>query len=135
MSEKSMQHCETNAMEQTCETQPTQRRYEFAPAVDIIEHNDAFELRADVPGATADQVDIHVERGVLNLRVSVTPASNGRKPLLQEYRVGDYVREFRVGEDIDANGIDAQLDHGVLTVRLPKAQAVLPKKIEVRAGT
>jgi HSP20 family protein len=51
--------------------------------------------------------------------------------LLREYGIGDYRRTFRVSEQIDASRISAQYRHGVLTLRLPKAERARPRKIKV----
>jgi HSP20 family protein len=52
---------------------------------------------------------------------------------LEEYGVGDFLRTFRVGEQIDASRISAEYSNGVLKLRLPKAEAVRPRKIKVDA--
>ena len=52
--------------------------------------------------------------------------------LLNEYEVGDFFRAFQIGETIDASKISAEFKNGVLTVRLPKVEAVKPRKIAVR---
>jgi len=109
----------------------------YSPSVDIVELENELLLVADVPGARADQVDINYERGLLTLHVRVEP----RQPepetefLYREYGVGDYHRCFEVGEGIDARKIDAELKDGVLTVHLPKAEAVKPRKIQVKANS
>lgn len=105
----------------------------YRPAVDIVEHDDAFILRADVPGATAKDLSIEFEKGVLSLRAAVAqrePA--GVKPLAREFGVGDFTREFRIGEGIDMAAVSAECANGVLTLRLPKAEAAKPRKIEVK---
>ena len=54
--------------------------------------------------------------------------------LLHEYGVGDFHRVFQVNEDVDPQRIRAEYRDGVLAVHLPKAEAILPRKIEVQAG-
>lgn len=105
----------------------------FRPNVDILEQSDAFILRADVPGATGKDVDIQFEKGVLSLRAEVAPREpSGRKPLAREYGVGGFAREFRIGEGIDMAAVTAECANGVLTLRLPKAEAAKPRRIEVK---
>lgn len=107
----------------------------FVPGVDIVELPDAFLLYADVPGATADQIDVQYERGQLTLTAAVTPRqAPSTRFLLREYSVGDYVRSFQIGEGIDPNLIEANIVNGVLTLRLPKTQAARIRKIEVKAA-
>ncbi|MCL4195272.1 MAG: Hsp20/alpha crystallin family protein, partial [Thermoguttaceae bacterium] len=51
-----------------------------------------------------------------------------------EYGIGDYYRVFNIGEDIDNERISAELSHGVLTIHLPKTEAVKPRKIAVKTA-
>jgi HSP20 family molecular chaperone IbpA len=106
----------------------------YSPAVDIIEKPDELLLLADVPGAKADGIDIHYERGELTLTARV----DERQPevsnwVLREYGVGDFVRTFQVGEGIDAAKIKAEVTGGVLTLHLPKAEAAKTRRIAVKA--
>ena len=57
----------------------------------------------------------------------------GLKPLHVEYGVGSYFRRFTLGEAVDREGIKAQAKHGVLELRLPKAERARVRRIEVKA--
>jgi HSP20 family protein len=106
----------------------------YRPQVDILEQKNELLLRADVPGARADQIDVHFEDGTLTLRATVPPRQpNEQRFLLREYGVGDFCRTFRVSESIDAGKISAEYQDGVLTLRLPKVEAVKPRKIAVKS--
>jgi HSP20 family protein len=107
----------------------------FSPAVDIVETADRFTLTADVPGADAGGVEAHFEEGVLKVRGTVQPRQSGEtRWLVREYGVGAWERSFRIGEGIDVSRIEAKCAGGVLTLNLPKAEHVLPRKIEVRGN-
>jgi HSP20 family protein len=107
----------------------------YVPAVDIIEKNDELLLLADVPGARADDIDVRYDRGELTLTASVPERHAGRSDWLHcEYGVGDFVRTFQVGEGIDANGIAAEVNNGVLTLHLPKAPQARTHRITVRGS-
>jgi len=105
----------------------------YRPHVDILEQADELLVLADVPGASGDRIDVKFEDGTLTIHAQVEPR---QKPdhefLLQEYGVGDYWRTFRVSEAIDAGQITAGYADGVLTLRLPKAEAAKPRKIGVK---
>lgn len=114
--------------------EPICRGRTFVPAVDIIEKADEFLLVADVPGATGDRIEVNYENGLLAIRAGVDPNPRPREgSLLREYGVGDFERSFRVGEGIDASRIDAELRNGVLSVHLPKAESIKPRRISVKS--
>jgi len=115
-------------------TQPAPRRRRYAPAVDIIEKPDELLLIADVPGVEADGIDVEFDRGSLTIDAKVKPRYDEAELnfLRHEYGVGDYHRCFEVSEQIDAEKINATVEGGVLTVHLPKAESVKPRKIAVK---
>jgi HSP20 family protein len=106
----------------------------FRPPVDIVEKADELLLVADLPGANQDSIDIDFDDGVLSIKGTVAPRYEEQvKFLLHEFGVGNFHRSFRVSEQIDAEGIRAEYDNGVLTIHLAKAEAAKPRKIEVTA--
>ena len=106
----------------------------FRPNVDIVEQNDELLVVADVPGANPESIDVRFEDGMLEIQATVPPREcDGHTCLLREYDVGDYYRSFQVSEAIDAGKISAQYADGVLTLHLPKAEALKPRKIAVAA--
>jgi len=106
----------------------------YRPDVDILERDEELVVRADVPGTASGEIDVKFEDGMLTIEARVKPrqaADTGF--LLREYGVGDYYRTFQVSESIDASKITAEYAEGVLTLHLPKAEAVKPRKIAVNA--
>jgi HSP20 family molecular chaperone IbpA len=97
---------------------------ELVPPVDIYEGADELLLLADLPGV--EPAGLSVSFDAPELRIE------GRRGSGEASSV--YARTFRVNESIDPNGISAELNAGVLKLRLPKAAQSKPKKIEVRAG-
>lgn len=108
----------------------------YVPAVDIVESEQELLVLADVPGARAEDIDVNFENGVLTLHASVEPRETepGRRSILREYGVGDFHRSFQIGDTVDAGKISAEVSHGVLTLHLPKTEAVKPRKISVRGA-
>lgn len=106
----------------------------FQPLVDIVETADGLSLRIDVPGVSSQNLNIEFERGVLTIHGKVSPRQNNVHYLVREYEVGDFHRSFEVRDTVDASRITAELKNGVLTLHLPKAEAVKPRKIEVHSG-
>lgn len=120
--------------EQTVTAERTRSGCCYRPDVDILEQNDELLVLANVPGARSDSIDVHFEDGTLEIQAAVAPRhDDGQTYLLQEYGVGDYYRSFQVSEAIDAGKISAEYADGVLTLHLPKAEALKPRKIAVTA--
>lgn len=104
----------------------------FAPAVDIYESENGMTLVADLPGVDKDGLSIDLRDNTLTIRGQVKktlPA--GLKVMYREYDEGDYYRQFALSEVIDQAKISATLKDGVLTLVLPKAEPVRPRKIVV----
>lgn len=111
----------------------TQERRRVAPPVDIFEYDNGLAVVADVPGAASDAIDIRVENGTLTIKAQGSDELPG-DALGQEYGVTDYYRQFELSRDIDAEKIQADYKHGVLTIRLPLAAKAQPKRITVSAS-
>jgi len=118
------------------QTEPVRGGPAYVPAVDILEENDKLLLVADMPGVRAGELDVQYERGSLTIHGKVAPRQDEADVnyLLREYGVGDFSRTFQVGEGVDASKISAELRDGVLTLHLPKAEALLARKITVRSA-
>lgn len=107
----------------------------FTPYVDIAEKGEVFEILADVPGAIKDGVEIKVDGDLLIAKVRAKAPDVGGLPLLRrEYVTGDYEVSFRISEGVDRDKIEAELKNGVLRLTLPKAEAIKPRQIKVKAA-
>jgi HSP20 family molecular chaperone IbpA len=104
------------------------------PRVDIFETESELLLFADLPGVNSQDIDLRYERGELILRGKVAPPAPHGQPLLEEFETGDFYRVFQIHEMIDASKIVAEAKNGVLTVHLPKQEAVKPKQVKVQVG-
>lgn len=119
---------------QVAGTERTRSGSYYRPNVDILERADELLVLADVPGARGDAIDVNFEDGTLTIHAKVQPQhGEDQKFALREYGVGDYYRTFRVSEAIDTGRITADYVDGVLTLHLPKAEAIKPRKISVTA--
>ncbi|MCP4589718.1 MAG: Hsp20/alpha crystallin family protein [bacterium] len=126
-------HLETHAGDSAV-AETTRRARVYSPSVDIIEAEQELLLIADIPGADAEQIDINFEQGVLTVHAQVAPRHHQESTsyLVREYGVGDFSRSFRIGDGIDPSRIEAKVGDGVLTVHLPKSDAVIPRCIAVK---
>jgi HSP20 family protein len=106
----------------------------FRPRVDILESEQDLTLLADMPGTTADNIEIEFENGQLTIHGKVESRRAGEDYLLREYGVGHFMRTFKVGESIDVNQIKADYSNGVLRLTLPKSEAAKPRKVSVQSS-
>jgi len=127
---KELQVAEKQAIEKHM-GEPTHAGVMWIPEVDIVEDRDAVTLRADLPGVKKENVDIDVRDGELLLTATLEPLPRTWQPVCGEYQVGGYSRRFVLGEQIDRAKISANLENGVLTLVLPKAEAHRPRRIAI----
>ena len=106
----------------------------YSPRFDIWENDDELVLYGDMPGVTADTLDIQFEDRTLTIHGKVESRHNDLEYLYGEYGIGDFYRTFTIGEYIDSEKISAELDGGVLTLHLPKSEAAKPRRIEVKGS-
>ncbi|QJW96306.1 Hsp20/alpha crystallin family protein [Frigoriglobus tundricola] len=106
----------------------------YTPRVDVVETEDALVLYADLPGAEPEDISLTCKGDELVLRAACAPRHAGKKRLYAEYGVGQYYRAFKIAEQVETGGTEASLKDGVLTVRVPKAEAIRPKRIAVKGG-
>ena len=106
---------------------------EWAPAVDIKEEDNQFVLLADIPGVKPEDIEVHMDAGVLTVKgekESVTKTEkDGYKRV--ERSSGSFYRRFNLPDSADGDAINAKCKHGVLEITIPKREAVKPKKINV----
>jgi len=106
------------------------------PAVDIEETKDGYTLTADVPGVSPDQLDINVEDGVLTLKGERRSEhkEEGEGYRRYERTFGSFHRSFVLPKGVDPGAVEAQVNHGQLTVRIPKPAQAVPRKVTVKAN-
>jgi HSP20 family protein len=106
------------------------------PPVDIRVEEDQLVLAAELPGVSREDLSLDVEGRHLTIRgEKPAPAEQeGDVSVHRERRFGSFERTFELGFEVDRDKIEASCRDGVLTVKLPKAEAAKPRKIEVMAG-
>lgn len=105
----------------------------FVPSVDINETKEGYVLTADLPGLSANDVDITVEQGVLVLS-GTRPAPKSAKEdgyHRVERKFGDFRRSFTLPKGVDVDGVSAKTEHGQVRITIPKPVAALPRKIKI----
>lgn len=121
--------------EMSTDVEQTRPGATFTPAVDIFETDTGITLLADMPGVKAKDLDIDLQKSVLTIKGDVdSPEGPNETYVLREYSTGAYVRQFALSDAIDQSKIDAELEDGVLTLVMPKAEKAMPRKIAVKTG-
>jgi len=110
----------------------------WAPAVDIVEDDKEYVIKADLPEVNKKEVHVTFENGMLTIsgeRKFENEENDDKKKYHRvERSYGSYTRSFRLPETVDAEKVDAKFKDGVLSVHLPKKEDVKPKHIEVKVS-
>lgn len=108
---------------------------EWTPAVDIKEENDKFIVYADIPAVKPEDIEVHMEGGVLTVKGEKKSESKteqeGYKRVERVH--GSFYRRFSLPDSANSDAISAKCKNGVLEITIPKREAVQPKKIDVIA--
>jgi HSP20 family protein len=102
--------------------------------VDLFRDGDSYVLSADLPGIDPASVDVDVDGQLLTIRAERHAPSEQVKWLAHERPYGSYMRQFTLGDGVDAERITANYEHGVLSVIVPMAERAKPRKIQVGAA-
>ncbi len=104
--------------------------------VDVEEDDNAIIIEAELPGFAREEIDVHLENGVLTIKAERKPKQNGgqKKRHMSERRYTRVQRAFTVPRTVDGSDVEAKLEGGVLTLTLKKSEESKPRKIEIRGG-
>ena len=109
----------------------------FSPRVDIKEKKGKYEITADLPGVSNEDLSVTLDNGVLTIEASTeeekTEEEDG-KVIRKERRSGKFMRSFNLGSDVKESDIKAKFKNGVLKLTVPTSekQAAEPKRIDVK---
>jgi len=105
----------------------------LTPLVDIFETPEGLVVVADLPGVDKEGLNIQIEEDLLTIEGKVPPRRK-ESLIVQEFEPANFFRQFELPEAINRNGIAAELKNGVLTLKLPKQEAVKPRQIPITVG-
>ncbi|MEU2996163.1 Hsp20/alpha crystallin family protein [Streptomyces sp. NPDC006995] len=105
--------------------------------MDAYREGDEYVVAFDIPGVTADALDIDVERNMLTVKAERRPVvkADDVKMELSERPLGAFSRQIVLADTLDTERIQADYDAGVLTLRIPIAEQAKPRKISVGVGS
>lgn len=104
--------------------------------MDAYEKDGVYTLRFDLAGADPENVDVTVEHGMLTVTaMRAAEDTDGANWLLRERPTGRHSRQIRLGDRLDTSNVEAQYDHGVLTITIPIRAEAKPQKVQVTTGS
>ena len=108
----------------------------WMPAMDLLETDSHFVLRADLPGMSEEDVNIEVEERVLTVSGERKAEHTERKDSYQriERAFGSFSRSLTLPDGVDAEAVSASFDRGVLEVQIPKPEQRKPRKVSIGVG-
>jgi HSP20 family molecular chaperone IbpA len=116
--------------------EPAQRGdISLIPPVDVIEDSTGITLSADLPGVSKDKLKLQVEADTLTIEGEVSLAMpEGMEASYAEVSVPRFRRAFTLSKELETGKVSAELKHGVLSLRIPKAEHAQPRKIQIDAA-
>jgi HSP20 family protein len=103
------------------------------PSTDIFETPDAYVIVIDLPGAEKESIRVTTENGTMSVKAKVEQYHrDSANLLLSEMRAPTYYRVFNLADGIDRSSIDAQYEHGVLTIKLFKKEETRSREIQIK---
>ncbi len=113
-------------------TQPTM----WGLAVDMVENKDDLVVKASIPGINPDELDISYSDDTLTIKGEIKEEKDVKEDQyhLRERRYGVFMRSITLPTKIKGDAIEASYQNGVVTLRLPKAEEVKPKRIAIKFG-
>jgi HSP20 family protein len=105
----------------------------WSPLVDIEEQDDAYVLEAELPGVKREDVNIEIVGNELAITGEIKERERKGAVRRRTRRTGRFEYRVRLPDQVDASKIDANLDQGVLTVRVPKSAREKRQKIEIKS--
>jgi HSP20 family protein len=108
----------------------------WVPQMDLVEAEDHFVLKADLPGLDESDVSIEVQDGTLTIsgERKAEHESRERGWYRVERSFGSFSRSLTLPDRVDPDGISASFDRGVLEVRIPKPEEHKPRRVQIKAG-
>ena len=108
----------------------------WVPAMDLVETEDSYVLKADLPGLTEGDVDVEVEDKVLTVSGERKAEHEDKREgyVRVERSYGTFRRSLRLPEGIDPEAVQATFENGVLEVSIPKPEERKPRKVAIQVG-
>lgn len=105
---------------------------DWMPVVDIDETEDAFVIKAELPGVEKEDVSVNIDKGILTIKGEKKTETEDKKRHRVECSYGSFIRSFTLPQSINTNEVEAEYNNGILSLNIPKTEEAKPKEIEVK---
>lgn len=104
------------------------------PPTDIYENSDSYVILMEMPGIDKSTLSVKIDDDRLIVEASTVEVGKEWKAIDVEFELGNYHREFRIGNKVNKENIEATYNEGILTITLHKAENFKPRQIEVKTA-
>ncbi len=114
---------------------PRDENGSMMPAVDVIDEDNQYVVKAELPGVKREDIDVSINNGVLTINAERKMEEESKdekgRVIRRESRYGQYLRTMTLDNSVDVKNVKADYTDGILKLVLPKAEEAKPQKIEV----
>lgn len=104
-----------------------------ALALDVYENDDAYIVQTDIPGVSAEAIDVQLHENILTISAETSNEDGEERgnTIVQERRFGKFSRSLRFRVPVNSEAVEADYTDGVLTITVPKSEALKPRRINI----
>jgi len=105
--------------------------------MDAVRTGDTVEMHFEMPGLGPDAITVDVDRNILTVSAERTVSTERREDeevLVRERRLGRFMRQVTLGDNLDADRLDARYEDGLLTIRVPVSEKAKSRRVEISRG-
>ncbi|MGI5837376.1 MAG: Hsp20/alpha crystallin family protein [Chloroflexota bacterium] len=104
--------------------------------MDVYQTDKEYVVKASLPGVKPEDIDVNIVGETLNIKAEIKEEKDVKEEnwLLKESRVSSFARSITLPSEVQADKVEATMENGILKLKLPKAEAVVPKTIKVKSA-
>ncbi len=128
-----MQNALSRMIEDRWDSSDVEEHYDFTLPIDLTEDGNGYTVTAELPGIDEESIDIRLDDNDLIIEATIPEQAlaDDVRVLVRERRYGKFSRRVRLPQPIDGDTVDAFVENGLLTLKLPKVPEIQPRTIKV----